>query len=80
MLEIKVRTEEDGSRFTELTCEGETEEVLTDTVCAAAAVIDYMVQGNYVQATTAEILEAFGRNLQNVLNDEAERRLEEAEG
>lgn len=80
MLEIKVRTEEDGRRFTELTCEGETEEVLIDTVYAAAAVIDYMVQGDYVQATTAEIIEDFALDLQNVLNEEAERRLEEAEG
>lgn len=80
MLEIKVRTEEDGHRYAELTCEGETEEVLIDTVCAAATVIDYMVQGDYVQATTAEIIEDFARDLQNVLNEEAERRLEEAEG
>lgn len=80
MLEIKVRTEEDGHRYAELTCEGETEEVLIDTVYAAATVIDYMVQGDYVQATAAEIVEDFARDLQNVLNEEAERRLEEAEG
>ena len=80
MLEIKVRTEEDGHRYAERTCEGETEEVLIDTVYAAATVIDYMVQGDYVHATAAEIVEDFARDLQNVLNEEAERRLEEAEG
>lgn len=79
MLEIKVRTEKDGHRYAELSCEGETEEVLIDTVYAAAAVIDYMVQGDYVQATAAEIIEDFARDLQNVLNEEAERRLEEAD-
>ncbi|MBR1407386.1 MAG: hypothetical protein IJ573_00625 [Clostridia bacterium] len=76
MLEIKVRTEEDGSRTTEFSCEGETEDVMIDTVYAAATVIDYMIRGDYLQASMLETVEDFCKDLQNVLNEEAERRQE----
>ena len=76
MLEIKVRSEEDGSRTTEFSCEGETEDVLVDTVYAAAAVLDYMISGDYLNASMMETVETFCHDLQNILNEEAERRLE----